>query len=482
MSNESNYSIYESALSRRYSSSEMLHLFSDEYKIKVWRGLWIALAKCEQKLGIPISDNQIAELEREKSNIDFEAIKRYEKDLRHDVMANIHALGELCPEARKIIHLGATSAFVVDNGDLIIMKEGLKLVKKKLVNVIKRLANFASEYKSLPANGYTHFQTAQLTTVGKRACLWLNELVFDYREIKRLIAEIPFRGVKGTTGTQASFMKLFDNDENKVKQLDKMVSEETGFPKSLTIASQTYTRKIDHFVMSALCGIGQTCAKFSNDIRLLQNLKEIEEPFGKKQIGSSAMPYKRNPMRSERIMALARYLITLEQNTAFNSASQWLERTLDDSANKRMTIPEAFLTADALLIIMQNVCEGLVVNEKVIDKHVMNELPFIASENILMEAVKNGADRQDIHEKIRKYSMEVYNEMNEKGIENRLMEKFKNDPAFMLTDEIISKIMDKNKYIGRCISQVDEFIYDEVNPILEDEKGLIEDKNVQLNV
>lgn len=457
---------YQNPLAERYSSEEMQFLFSPQKKFSTWRKIWVALAESEMELGINIKEEQVELLREKIEDIDFDLAKKYEKKLRHDVMAHIHAYGDQVPEAKGIIHLGATSAFVGDNTDLIKMKEGLILTRNKLVNLLSKLSKFAEEYKSLPTLGFTHFQPAQPLTVGKRATLWMHDLLIDFYEIEHLITNIKLRGVKGTTGTQASFLELFNGDHEKVKMLDKKVCEKLGFDKSLPVSGQTYSRKIDSLVMNSLSNIGQSLHKITNDLRLLQNLKEVEEPFAKNQIGSSAMAYKRNPMRSERIASLSRHLIALSLNPQMTQATQWFERSLDDSANRRITIAEGFLTADAILDIANNVTSNLVVYEKVITARLMSELPFMATENILMEAVNKGGDRQELHELIRVHSMEAGKQVKVHGLKNDLLERISNDEAFNLSDKEINKLLDPSLYIGRSVEQVDEFLLDEIDPIL----------------
>lgn len=459
--------IYETPLNSRYASDEMKRLFSNDTRFKLWRKLWIALAEAQKELGLDITDEQIEEMKRYAEDINYEVARQKEKELRHDVMAHIHAFGEQAKKARPIIHLGATSCFVTDNADIIIMYEALKLIRKKLVNCIKVLSEFALKYKDMPTLGFTHFQPAQLTTVGKRAMLWVQDLVIDLEFLEYVMEHTYLRGVKGTTGTQASFMALFNGDEEKVKMLDKLVCKKMGFEKSFPLTSQTYPRKYDFLVLSVLASIAQSSYKFANDIRLLQHLKEIEEPFEKTQVGSSAMAYKRNPMRSERICALARYVMVNIQNPLFTASVQWLERTLDDSANRRISIPEAFLAVDAILNLYHNVASGLVVYERMIERHIQQELPFMATENILMEAVKRGGDRQDLHERIRRYSMEAGRNVKEFGKENNLIELISNDPSFKLSKEEIEAILDPKKFVGRAPSQVQEYYDEYVKPILE---------------
>lgn len=457
---------YESPFGKRYASNEMLYLFSDDNKFRTWRKLWIALAKAEKEFGLPITDEQIAEMEAHKDDINYEVAEEYEKKFKHDVMSHIHAFGVQCPKAMPIIHLGATSCFVGDNTDLIIMIDALKLVKAKMVAVMEKLADFAVKYKDMPTLGYTHFQPAQLTTVGKRATLWLHELYLDYEELNFVINTMKLRGVKGTTGTQASFMDLLNNDPAKVKALEKRVAEIVGIKEVYPVTGQTYSRKVDFRVLSCLSGIAQSAYKFANDLRMLQSLKELEEPFEKKQIGSSAMPYKRNPMRSERICSLARYVMADTLNPAMTASTQWFERTLDDSANRRISIAEAFLSVDTILLIYFNIISDIVVYPKVIEKHVMEELPFMATENIMMEAVKKGGNRQELHEKIRVYSMEAGKQVKEFGLKNDLLERIKNDTDFSLSDEEMKDILTPEKYIGRSANQVEEFVDECIRPII----------------
>ena len=474
--------LYESPLSSRYASREMLYLFSPDKKFTTWRRLWIALARAEMKLGLPITQAQIDEMEQHKDDIDYEAAARYERQLRHDVMAHIHAFGDLCPTAMPIIHLGATSCFVGDNTDVILMREGLELLRGKLVNLIDRLTKFAMEYRAMPTLGFTHFQPAQLTTVGKRATLWVNELVMDLEELEHRIDSLQFRGVKGTTGTQASFLELFGGDQEKVRQLEKLVSQEMGFEKVVPVCGQTYSRKMDANVLATLSGIAQSAGKFATDLRLLSHLKEMEEPFQEKQIGSSAMPYKRNPMRCERICSLARYVIVDALNPAFSSYNQWFERTLDDSANKRISIPEAFLAVDAILQIYLNVTDGLKVYPKVIERHLREELPFMATENIMMDAVKRGGDRQALHERIRIHSVAAGKVVKEEGGQNDLVDRIAGDPMFGLTKEEILAHMDPAAYIGRCPAQVEEFDRDVVEPIRRRYQAVLSDEQPELSV
>lgn len=464
------HDIYESPFNKRYASPEMSYLFSDDNKFKTWRKLWVALAEAEKEFGLPVTDAQIAELKEFQNNINYDVAEEYERKFKHDVMSHVHAYGAQCPDAMPIIHLGVTSCFVGDNTDLLIMIDALRLVKKKLVAVMEKLSDFALKYKNLATLGFTHFQPAQLTTVGKRACLWLHELYMDYEEINFVLENLKLRGVKGTTGTQASFMDLLDNDTEKVKALEAKVCEKVGVKFAYPITGQTYSRKVDSRVLNVLSAIAQSAYKFANDLRMLQSLKEVEEPFEKKQIGSSAMPYKRNPMRCERICALARYVMVDSLNPALTASTQWFERTLDDSANRRISISEAFLAIDAILMIYLNVVSQLVVYPKVIEKHVREELPFMATENIMMEAVKRGGNRQELHEKIRVYSMQAGKQVKEFGLPNDLLERIKNDSAFGLREEDMNEILDPQKYIGRSDFQVEEFISECVNPILKKEE------------
>ena len=474
--------VYESPLSSRYASAEMLYLFSQDKKFTTWRRLWIALARAEMKLGLPVTQEQIDELEAFKDDINYDVAREEEKRLRHDVMAHVHAYGRQCPKAMPIIHLGATSCYVGDNTDVILMHEGLALIRKRLVNVIYVLSKFADAYKALPTMGYTHYQPAQLTTVGKRASLWLNELMMDLDEVDYRISTLKLLGSKGTTGTQASFMELFDGDQEKVKKLEQMIAEEMGFDGVVPVSGQTYSRKMDSGVIATLAGIAQSASKFANDMRLLAHMKEIEEPFEKNQIGSSAMPYKRNPMRCERICALARYVMADVMNPQITAATQWFERTLDDSANKRLSVPEAFLAVDAILGIYQNVASGLVVHEKVIEKHILEELPFMATENIMMDAVKRGGNRQELHEAIRVHSLEAGHQVKDLGKPNNLIDLIADDPLFGMTREEITAHLEPAAYIGRCPQQVEEFLADCVKPQLEKYSNLIDETEVELKV
>ncbi len=464
---------YQNPLTERYASPEMSATFSDQTKFSTWRSLWIALAEAERDLGLPITDEQIDELRRHKEDIDYEIARKREREVRHDVMAHVYAYGEQCPTARPIIHLGATSAYVQDNTELLQIREGIRIVRKKLVNLIADLRAFALEQRSLPTLGFTHFQPAQLTTVGKRASLWLQDVVMDYQDLVYHLETLRFRGVKGTTGTQASFLDLFDGDHDRVKRLDQLVTEKMGFGAAATITGQTYSRKVDAQIGDLLSRIAQTAHKFGNDLRLLQNLKEVEEPFEKGQIGSSAMAYKRNPMRSERICALARYVITSAQSPAFTHATQWFERTLDDSANKRLALPQMFLGVDAILILFMNVARGLVVYPKIIRRHVDEELPFMATENILMASVKRGGDRQELHERIRVHSMDAGRRVKEEGLDNDLLDRIGADDAFGMTRSDLDDLLDLEAFVGRAPEQVDQFIQDEVDPILEKDRALL---------
>ncbi len=464
---------YKNPLEERYSSEEMLFNFSHNNKFRTWRKLWIALAEIEKDLGLEITDEQIAELKANAENIDYDKAAEYEKKFRHDVMAHVHTYGDVAPSAKGIIHLGATSAFVGDNTDLIQIRDGLLILKKKLVNVMKNLADFAIQYKDLPTLGFTHFQPAQLTTVGKRATLWLQSLVLDIEELDFFLETLRFRGVKGTTGTAASFLELFNGDYSKVKHLDKELSKRFGFEKVFGVSGQTYDRKIDAKVVALLGNIAQSAHKFTNDLRLLQNLKEIEEPFEKNQIGSSAMAYKRNPMRSERIGALAKYVMSLTTSSAMVASTQWFERTLDDSANKRLTIPQAFLAVDAILLIWNNIMNGIVVYPNRINKHIMDELPFMATEYIIMEEVKAGGDRQEIHEVIRVHSMEASKQVKVEGKENDLIERILNDDSLKLDKSKLKEVLDPKNFIGFAPIQTEEFITNEVQPIIDANKDLI---------
>ena len=478
----SNTSTYESPLSSRYASDEMLRLFSADKKFSTWRRLWVALARGEMELGLPVTAEQVAELEAHLDDINYDSAAQWERKLRHDVMAHIHAYGEQCPKAMPIIHLGATSCYVGDNTDLILMLEGLGLIRDKLVRVLAVLADFSDKYKSLPTLGFTHFQPAQLVTVGKRATLWMNELLMDLDEVEYRIDRLPLRGVKGTTGTQASFLELFEGDHEKVLELDRKIAKEMGFTSTVPVCGQTYSRKVDAAVLATLSGIAQSASKFATDLRLLCHLKEVEEPFEKNQIGSSAMPYKRNPMLSERICTLARYVMVDALNPAVTASTQWFERTLDDSANKRISVPEAFLAVDAILNIYENVVSGLVVHEKVIEKHILEELPFMASENIMMDAVKRGGDRQALHERIRVLSQEAGRNVKELGLSNNLIELIAADPMFGMNREALTAHLEPSRYIGRCPEQVTEFLEGSVKPVLARHAEALSTGSVELKV
>lgn len=474
--------VYESPLSSRYASPEMLYLFSQDKKFTTWHKLWVALARGEMELGLPVTQEQVDELEAHMNEVDYEAARRWEKTLRHDVMAHIHAYGEQCPKAMPIIHLGATSCYVGDNTDVILMREGLFLLRDKLVKVLSYLGAFADKYKALPTLGFTHFQAAQMVTVGKRATLWMNELLMDLDEVEYRISRLALLGSKGTTGTQASFLELFDGDHEKVKLLEEKIAAEMGFDRVVPVSGQTYSRKMDSAVLATLSGIAQSASKFATDIRLLCHLKEVEEPFEANQIGSSAMPYKRNPMRCERICSLARYVIADAQNPAVTASTQWFERTLDDSANKRIAIPEAFLAVDAILNIYANVASGLIVHPKVIEKHVMEELPFMATENIMMDAVKKGGDRQVLHEKIRQLSIEAGHTVKELGLPNDLVDRIAAEPLFGLTRGEIELHLKPSAYIGRCPEQVEEFLIQEIKPVLDRYSTALEQEDTELSV
>ena len=461
------YDRYVSPLSERYASREMQYIFSPEKKFRTWRKLWIALAETEQELGLPITDEQIEELKAHQDEINFDVAKEREKLVRHDVMSHVYAYGTQCPKAKGIIHLGATSCYVGDNTDIIIMTEALRLVRKKLLNVLNELAKFADTYKAQPTLAFTHFQPAQPTTVGKRATLWMMELFMDLEDLDYLLDSLCLLGSKGTTGTQASFLELFDGDHEKCRRLDQRIAEKMGFSGCYPVSGQTYSRKVDSRVLSVLAGIAQSAHKFSNDIRLLQHLKEVEEPFEKTQIGSSAMAYKRNPMRSERMASLADYVMADMMNPMLVASTQWFERTLDDSANKRLSVPEGFLAVDGILDLYLNVVDGLVVYPKVIEKRLMAELPFMATENIMMDAVKAGGDRQELHEKIRTLSMEAGRNVKEKGLDNNLLELIAEDPAFNLTLPELQAAMDPSRYTGRAKEQVEEFLAEVIRPVLE---------------
>ena len=459
---------YESPLSSRYASEYMLRLFSPDKRYGTWRRLWVALARAEHRLGLPVTDEQVAQLEAHVDDeIDYAAVAEWEKKLRHDVMAHIHVYGESCPDAAGIIHLGATSCYVGDNTDIIIMTEAMKIVRKKLVNVIRILSHFAEEYKDLPTLAFTHFQPAQPTTVGKRATLWMQEFLMDLEDVEYQLSKAKLLGSKGTTGTQASFLELFDGNDEMAAKIDAKIAEKMGYESCFAVSGQTYPRKLDSQMLNVLSCIAQSAAKFSNDIRLLQHLKEVEEPFEKNQIGSSAMAYKRNPMRSERIASLARYIVVDALNPAITASTQWFERTLDDSANKRISVPEAFLATDAILNLVMNVADGLVVYPKVIEQHLRRELPFMATENIMMDAAKRGADRQELHEHVRVHSMAASKVIKEEGGENDLLERIANDPIFGVTLDELKGIVDPHKYVGRAPRQTEIFLHDVVKPILD---------------
>ena len=477
-----NKSIYESPLSSRYASDEMQYIFSPDKKFSTWRKLWVALARAEMELGLPVTQEQIQEMEAHLTDIDYDLAAQKEKELRHDVMAHIHTFGTLCPKAMPIIHLGATSCYVGDNTDVIIMREGLELVRDKLVRVLSNLSQFALKYKALPTLGFTHFQAAQLVTVGKRATLWMNELLMDLEEIEYRIANLKLLGCKGTTGTQASFLELFEGDHEKCKELDRRIAKEMGFEASVPVSGQTYSRKVDSAIISTLSGIAQSASKFATDVRLLCHLKEVEEPFESKQIGSSAMPYKRNPMRCERICALARYVMADVMYPTFTAATQWFERTLDDSANKRISVPEAFLAVDAILNIYENVSAGLVVHEKVIEKHILEELPFMASENIMMDAVKKGGDRQELHERIRVHALEAGRNVKDLGLNNNLIDLIAEDPIFGMSREELVAHMEPSRYIGRCPQQVEDFISECITPVLDAHSKALTGVHTELKV
>lgn len=464
---------YVSPLSERYASREMQYIFSPDMKFRTWRKLWIALAETEKELGLNITQEQIDELKANADNINYEVAKEREKQVRHDVMSHVYAYGVQCPKAKGIIHLGATSCYVGDNTDIIVMTEALKLVRKKLVNVIAELAKFAEEHKALPTLAFTHFQPAQPTTVGKRATLWMQEFLLDLEDLDFVLSTMKLLGSKGTTGTQASFLELFDGDQETIDKIDPMIAEKMGFKECYPVSGQTYSRKVDTRVLNVLAGIAASAHKFSNDIRLLQHLKEVEEPFEKSQIGSSAMAYKRNPMRSERIASLSRFVMVDALNPAITSATQWFERTLDDSANKRLSVPEGFLAIDGILDLCLNVVDGLVVYPKVIEKRLRSELPFMATENIMMDAVKAGGDRQELHERIRELSMEAGRNVKVEGKDNNLLELIAADPAFNMTLEELQKTMEPAKYTGRAAVQVDNFLKKVVHPVLEANKELL---------
>lgn len=473
--------IYETPLNSRYASKEMKEIFSPDTKFKTWRKLWIALAESEKELGLDITQEQIDELKANADDINYDVAIAREREVRHDVMSHVYAYGVQCPNAKGIIHLGATSCYVCDNTDIIVMIDALKLIRKKVINTIARLAKFADEYKDMPTLGFTHFQAAQLTTVGKRATLWIQDLLMDLEDIDYQLSKAKLLGCKGTTGTQASFMELFDGDHEKCRELDKKIAEKMGYDAVFPVSGQTYSRKLDSQILSVLSGVAQSAYKFSNDIRLLQHLKEVEEPFEKNQIGSSAMAYKRNPMRSERIGSLARYVIVDALNPAITASTQWFERTLDDSANKRISVPEAFLAVDAILNIYMNVADGLVVYPKVIRQRIMSELPFMATENIMMDAVKKGGDRQELHELIRTHSMDAARVVKEEGGANDLVDRIVADPKFGLTREEIEKTLKPENFTGRAGKQAEEFLTEYVKPVLEANKDCL-GEGVELTV
>ena len=477
---ERNRDGYVSPLSTRYASREMQYLFSDNNKFRTWRRLWIALARAERQLGLPITQEQIDQLEAHRDDINYDVAEAREKQVRHDVMSHVYAYGQQCPDAEGIIHLGATSCYVGDNTDLLILRDASRLVLRKCAQVLRNLSQFARQYKGLPCLAYTHLQPAQLTTVGKRAALWMNELVMDMENLEFQLAQLRLRGAKGTTGTQASFLELFEGDEGKVKALERLVAEQMGFEKCVAVSGQTYSRKTDAYVLAALSGVAQSACKFANDLRILQSFEEMEEPFEANQIGSSAMPYKRNPMRSERICALARYVIQDAVNPAMTAATQWFERTLDDSANKRIAVSEAFLAVDAILEIYINVTAGLVVYDRVVRRRVMEKLPFMATENIMMEAVKRGGNRQALHEALREHSHAAARRVKLEGGQNDLIDRILADPAFPLRREEIEAQMAPEKYVGRAPSQVEEFLAEEIAPLLE--KYPDESLQAELNV
>lgn len=472
---------YEHPLISRYAGREMLRLFSAETKYTVWRKLWTALAEAEMELGLPIRPDQVAEMRAHIATLNFHDAQAKEREIRHDVMAHLYAFGLQCPEAKGIMHLGATSAFVGDNGDLVVMRQALGLIRVRLVQLMHRLAAFAMDHREEPTLGYTHFQAAQLTTVGKRAAMWLQDFYMDYQEIDRLEQSLPMRGVKGTTGTQASFLELFEGDREKVKRLDELVCGKMGFSRSIPLTGQTYTRKIDFSILASLSGIGQSVSKMTNDLRLLAHLKEIEEPFEETQVGSSAMAYKRNPMRSERAASLARYVMCLTDNGAHTAANQWFERTLDDSANRRMVLPEGFLAADACLLICANIAGGLVVRPQMIRRHIREEMPFMATENILMEAVKRGGDRQELHERIRVLSRSAASRVKEEGAENDLLSDIAKDPAFGLDLETLDTLLDPEKYTGMAAEQTREFVESHLSGIFLQYADVL-DKETELTV
>ncbi len=464
---------YISPFSTRYASDEMQYIFSNENKFCTWRKLWVALARAEMKEGLPITESQVAELEAYQNNINYDVAEEREKQVRHDVMSHVYAYGQQCPKAAGIIHLGATSCYVGDNTDILVMKEALTLIRSKLLGVIALLADFSEQYKDLPALGYTHLQPAQPTTVGKRASLWLHEFYLDFCEVEHRLQNLALLGSKGTTGTQASFMELFGGNEEKIRKVEEHIAKEVGIEKIVPVSGQTYSRKVDFFVLTCLSGIAQSAGKFGNDLRILQNFKEMEEPFGKQQIGSSAMPYKRNPMRSERICAIARYLEVDCLNPGLTASTQWFERTLDDSANKRIAMAEGFLAADAILNLLLNVCDGLVVYPKVVERRLAAELPFMASENVLMRAVKKGGDRQELHERIREHAQEAGRIVKEEGGQNDLLERLAADATFGLSGEELAELMNPADYVGRAPQQVSEFLNEIIHPLLRENKNCL---------
>ncbi|MGZ0172664.1 MAG: adenylosuccinate lyase [Planctomycetales bacterium] len=471
---------YSNPLISRYASREMAQLWSPQRRIATWRRMWVALAESEKELGLNISDKQISQLKANIDNIDFEAAANYERDLRHDVMAHVHAYGDVCPDARGIIHLGATSCYVTDNADLVLLREGLELVRNRLVQVIDALGKFAAEYRDLPCLGFTHLQPAQPTTVGKRATLWCYDLVLDLEELEHRISKLRFRGVKGTTGTQATFLSLFEGDHSKVEELDRLVTEKIGFEESYAVTGQTYTRKVDAQIIGVLSGISQSSHKAGSDLRILQGRKEIEEPFGDKQIGSSAMAYKRNPMKAERMCSLARFVTSLQSSADQTFATQWLERTLDDSAVRRLNIPQGFLATDAVLILYQNIAKGIVVYPKSVERHLNEELPFMATEEILMAGVQAGGDRQVLHERIRVHSLEAAKQVKEHGQANDLLERLKGDPSFEGVD--LSGALDGGRFVGRAPEQVDSFVANIVQPIRDRYAGMTSDLSGEVTV
>lgn len=472
---------YESPLSSRYATAEMKYIFSPDFKFSTWRKLWVALAQSEQELGLPITDEQISEMQEHIYDIDYDKAAEYEKKLRHDVMAHVHTFGEACPAAKPIIHLGATSCYVGDNTDIIQMKEGLLQIKKLLINTIAAISEFAEKNKDVPTLAYTHFQAAQPTTVGKRATLWLQDFVMDYERLEYELGSLKLLGCKGTTGTGASFLELFGGDAQKVKKLEQLIVEKMGFEAAVAVSGQTYTRKVDSFVLNVLAGIAQSASKMATDIRLLAHMKEFDEPFETNQIGSSAMAYKRNPMRCERVVSLSRFVINDAKNAADTAAAQWLERTLDDSANRRLSIPEGFLATDAILTLIRNIISGGVIYPKVMERHLNEELPFMASENILMDAAARGGDRQELHEAIRQYSQAAAANVKLRGRDNNLLELMKDDERFALDDEHLKEVLDINKFVGLAPLQTEEFIEAYAKPIVEANRDLL-GENAQINV